>query len=192
MAGEQRFFVTGLPRSRTAWCANFLSHGGAVCWHDGLANCASLDHFAAKLDAAPICGDSDSGLVFFHKALRERYPDAQWAVIWRDPEAVVASLLAMEPYPGIPAITSDAAWNVVSAGLLAMEEIASDPRVLSVPFSDLATRAGARALWWHCLRDAVPWDERRWDALRHMNVQVRSGEMAISLHAASQLFGRAA
>ena len=187
-----KFFITGLPRSRTAWCANFLTSGDSFCWHDGLANCRSLDEFEKRMEAATLCGDSDSGLVFFYDELRERYRDAQWAIVRRPAEEVVRSLLAMEPYEGIPAITEADARALVENASERLEKIALDPRVLSLSASDLSTREGARALWWHCLRDRSPWNDARWQQLRDMNVTVRSGDIALSLATAAQLFGKEA
>ena len=187
-----KFFVTGLPRSRTAWCANFLTAGDAFCWHDGLANCRSLDQFGTRMDVAAVCGDSDSGLVFFYDELRARYPEAQWAIVRRAPEEVVKSLLAMEPYAGVPAITEADARAMVANATARLDAIASDARVLSLAVGDLSTREGARALWWHCLLDSTPWNSARWQQLRDMNVTVRSGDIALSLAMASQLFGKEA
>lgn len=190
MAGK--FFITGLPRSRTAWCANFMTAGDAFCYHDGLANCRTLDDFARKMDAHPVSGDSDSGLVFFVDELRDRYPDAQWAVLRRDPAEVVRSLVSMPPYQNLPRIEEDAAEAMVAAATVKLDKLAAEPGVLSVRVEELSTREGARALWWHCLRDRVPWETARWEMLRDLRVTVASERVNVSVTAAAALFGRAA
>jgi hypothetical protein len=190
MAGK--FFVTGLPRSRTAWAANFLSVAPAFCWHDGLANTPSLEAFQKKMETAEICGDSDSGLAFFYDELRALYPKARWVVLRRDPEEVVVSLVRMHPYLGMPTINAHEARGMVEAASQHLDRIAADPATLELRWSDLSLREGARALWWHCLRDEVAWRNERWEQLRDMNVTVRSADIALSLTMATKLFGRAA
>ena len=36
------FFVTGLPRSRTAWMSVFLTHGPSICLHEPTTRCGSM------------------------------------------------------------------------------------------------------------------------------------------------------
>jgi hypothetical protein len=187
-----RFFITGLPRSRTAWTANFLSVAPAFCWHDGLSNTPSLKAFQTKMEAHEICGDSDSGLPFFYDELREMYPEANWVVLRRDPEEVVVSLARMNPYFGMPRINVEEARSMVTASSKQLDKIASNSKTLELRWSDLSLRESARSLWWHCLRDAVPWRNERWEQLRDMNVTVRSADITLSLTMATKLFGRAA
>ena len=55
----KRFFITGLPRSRTAWMAAFMTSGNAVCLHEPRNWAAMWNH-----DGAQHVGISDSGLGF--------------------------------------------------------------------------------------------------------------------------------
>lgn len=191
MAG--RFFITGLPRSMTAWCANFFSTGDVFCYHDGLANCASLDEFGKKLEAFEVCGDADSGLAWFYDDLRGLYPDAQWAVIRRNDCEVIESLMAMPAYHGIPKMTRSQCEEVVSDLTARLAKISADPRVLTMHTTDLLKREGARALWWHCLRDCSAWNNQRWAQLRDLRVTVIPQRVSISARAAESLFsGKAA
>ena len=55
------FFITGIPRSRTAWLAAFLSQD-RLCFHEGFNGCYSLDAYKKKLGENN--GDSNTGLVY--------------------------------------------------------------------------------------------------------------------------------
>lgn len=56
------FLVLGLPRSRTAWLANFLTYDGLFCYHEGLNGCNSIGDYVDKIGTN---GDSNTGLMFF-------------------------------------------------------------------------------------------------------------------------------
>lgn len=43
------FFITGLPRSRTAWLANFFSTGDVFCWHEAMADIKSKAQYWERL-----------------------------------------------------------------------------------------------------------------------------------------------
>lgn len=185
-----KFFITGLPRSMTAWCANLFTTGDSFCYHDGLANCGSLAEFGKKLHAHEVCGDADSGLAYFYDDLSELYPDAQWAVIRREPADVVASLVAMEPYAGLAGFTQQAASDTVSDLLPHLDRIASSSRVLTLTTKDLLNREGARALWWHCLRECSIWNTARWTQLRDFRVTVKPEQISLSLEKARSLLAQ--
>jgi len=77
------FFVAGLPRSRTAWLANFLTCGERFCFHEALNGCDSIEQYRQKL--GPDKGDSSTGLMLID--LNKLYPDAPVVIIESDPEA---------------------------------------------------------------------------------------------------------
>lgn len=57
------FLILGLPRSRTAWLANFMTHDGFFCSHEGLNGCPSLFVYRDKFTNG--MGDSNTGLALF-------------------------------------------------------------------------------------------------------------------------------
>ncbi len=57
------FLILGLPRSRTAWLANFFTYGGLRCMHEGLNGCRSVDEYLSKFDGS--VGDASTGLATF-------------------------------------------------------------------------------------------------------------------------------
>lgn len=79
------FLILGLPRSRTAWLANFLSYDGFHCSHEGLNGCKSIAEYKSKFVWQH--GDASTGLVMFD--FEERFKDFKIVIIDRDIAAAV-------------------------------------------------------------------------------------------------------
>lgn len=103
------FFITGLPRSRTSWLANWFTWGTSHCLHDAIRlypRAADLkDHLESLgADGFEYVGNSDSSLPWIAEAMIETFPRARWLFIERDPEEAAASFQAYmhrEPYQGM-------------------------------------------------------------------------------------------
>lgn len=63
---SERFFITGLPRSRTAWMAAYCSHGRTLCFHEPITQIETLTDLRRIYDSPYYdhVGISDSGLGF--------------------------------------------------------------------------------------------------------------------------------
>lgn len=86
-------FITGLPRSRSAWFANLLTWGDSFVYHDGFDDCETFDDFKEKLDIPyRVVGNSDPANVLFWKRIVAEWPDATWIVIERGVNDVYASI----------------------------------------------------------------------------------------------------
>jgi hypothetical protein len=179
------FFITGLPRSRTAWLANFFTTGPSYCAHDALLGCADLGAFAKRMESLPgsIRGDSDSGLALFAPALMARYPDARWAVVQRSPDEVAESLHRMPAYPGLERTTRSEAQAVVEMTQRHLYPLMSDLRTKLFTFESLGTATGLYAMWEWLLRGRVEWCPERAAMLQSMRVTVIP-ERALFDHAA--------
>ena len=70
------FFILGLPRSRTAWLANFLTYDDLFCYHEGIDGCSSMDEYKDKIGND---GDSCTGLVMLD--IDRYFPDAKKVII---------------------------------------------------------------------------------------------------------------
>lgn len=70
------FFITGLPRSRTAWFSAFMTASGYPCMHEGINHCETLDEYKNKVAYA-----SDSNTGFF--IVPNPYPDRPLLIIHR-------------------------------------------------------------------------------------------------------------
>lgn len=63
------FLILGLPRSRTAWLANFMTTDGLFCYHEAIDGCNSMSEYAEKVKGK---GDSDTALALFD--YQEHFP----------------------------------------------------------------------------------------------------------------------
>lgn len=58
---NNKFFITGLPRSRTAWFSAFMTASGYPCLHEGLNGCKSITEYKEKIKNK---SDSNTGFIF--------------------------------------------------------------------------------------------------------------------------------
>jgi len=73
------FFVVGLPRSRTAWLANFLTYEHH-CYHEGMNGCQSIADYRNKLGNDK--GDASTALMLID--LNAMFPKAPVVIIDSD------------------------------------------------------------------------------------------------------------
>lgn len=57
---NDKFFITGLPRSRTAWFSAFMTASGYMCLHEGLNGCRSIEEYKKKIKHV---SDSNTGII---------------------------------------------------------------------------------------------------------------------------------
>jgi hypothetical protein len=162
------FFIASLPRSRTAWLANFLTFGDSFCYHEALKYCAAgeLKKFF-EATGSKFVGDSDSGLPFFIDDVMNQFPDGKLVVIERDPAPVVKSLERVFPDTGTDF------REVVSKTQTALERLKTKYHPHVVPFDGLSDRDVCKKLWNYCL-PGVPFDERRWKMLDLLTVEIQT------------------
>ena len=156
------FFIAGLPRSRTAWLANFLTTDESFCYHELTADCLDLaempEHF--RRTGRRLVGDADTSLALLYKPIKKLFPGARWAVIERPVEEVEKSLrddLGITLDPGL-----------LDLLLENLEIIKRDALVVS--FNDF-TESTARFIWAWCL-PGIDFDEARWKLLDPLLIQL--------------------
>lgn len=74
-----KFLILGLPRSRTAWLANFLTYDDLFCYHEGTDGCNSISEYKDKVKGK---GDSNTGLIFYNP--EKLFPETKIIVIDSD------------------------------------------------------------------------------------------------------------
>lgn len=179
-AGTSPFIVFGLPRSRTKWLSRFLSYGAWRSHHDLPVSVGSLDHLLAEL-GQPHVGSTETGLAVAWRSIRERFPEARFAVVRRSVAEVETSArrFGWEFPPGY-----------LHAQNARLDEIAAQPGTLSVDFADLANEGACRAMFEHCLRQ--PFERAWWKKFEHQNIQIdmhaRRRELGLRLADMSNLF----
>jgi len=81
---SNKFVITGLPRSRTAWFAAYLTQGDVLCYHEAFYN-------NLPLEGAPYVGTADCGYALKDWGIGEH----KLVVIHREPESVASSMRAI-------------------------------------------------------------------------------------------------
>lgn len=91
---KQVFFTVSLPRSGTAWLANYFTYGPSYCYHEPCVDCSSLDDLCRKIDNTPrkIVGVADTMVPLFIPKIAKRYPSAKYIIITRPEDDVRLSL----------------------------------------------------------------------------------------------------
>jgi len=155
------FVVFALPRSRTAWLAQWLgSVAGAPVAHDLAIESDTIDAWLEVLFRG-VRGTVETGAVEGWPILRRAIPDCRIAVVLRPLAQVVASLKAM----GLPVPLAD-----LERRAAALEEVAREPGALVLQYNALADPRACAVLQEHCL--GLPFDWLTWLAFERRNVQL--------------------
>ncbi len=132
------FLITGYPRSRTAWLANFLSYGSSFCHHEPVVHTAveKLPQLLENTKTETV-GISDSTALLYFNDFLTAFPLTKIVLVKRDSQEVVKSLLRL----GFDFRSG------VSKFEQAFREIEKRHEVLTVPFGALP----AAEIWDYCV-----------------------------------------
>ncbi len=146
------FLVLGLPRSRTAWLANFLSYDEMTCTHEGINGFRTLEEYRNSF--TPNMGDANTGLALFKF---ERYfKDFKKVIIER--EADHAIRYSKEMF----GLESDVAMTTIRDRLKRIQG-------LHIPFDEIDSRL--EEIWDYV--SPAQFNEKRAEMLIGFDVQVR-------------------
>ena len=151
-----RFFVTGLPRSRTAWLAKFFTTGDVYCMHEGLNLYPDMPSLANAMSGSKkVYGDSDSALCLTE--FQEVFT-APTLIIERDRDEVLDSLVNLY-----------GRHTIVIRLIDIMISKLRDLDGLRIPFNEIDSRL--EEIWQHCVGDG--YDPERGNTMRMQNIQTR-------------------
>ncbi len=85
------FFITGLPRSRTAWLSVLFTTEHFTCLHEGIRLCDDFDSYLKMMHGYGAEGDSSSALIAIADKVIQEFPDSNWLIIQRFPNECAAS-----------------------------------------------------------------------------------------------------
>lgn len=92
MEGD-RFLITGLPRSRTAWFSAFMTASGYYCIHEGLNGCKSVSEYKGKIKYA---SDANTGYAYTGQIIDDRPTVIIHKYNHETPAGVVSSLKSIK------------------------------------------------------------------------------------------------
>lgn len=150
---EPPFIIYGLPRSRTAWLADFLTYGDWSCFHETTLHMRSIADIQTFLAREKV-GTSETAAAPGWRLIHHYSPDIRAVVVKRAPEDALASMLQLGISYDMPELKRILAYLV-----RIMDEISDQPNVLTIDYDDLATEGGCAAVFEHCLpyRFDRPW-----------------------------------
>lgn len=158
-----RFFITGLPRSRTAWMAAWMSSCGIHCHHEALSRSATKEDYLAamSLNGYPAVGNSDCAI-----ALAPELIDGRLVIIERDPGDVIASLVR---------IYGDENKEKIAIAVGDLSDAIDHLDGLRIAFHELDDRLSD--IWEYCI--GYGFDPRRAEQFMRLNIQTRVDPMTV-------------
>lgn len=163
------YFVTALPRSRTAWLANLFTHGDSFCHHQLVTKCDSVDDYIGKLkaDTHPIVGDCGNLVLACSNRLMEEFPDAHWMFVYRNSMDCVTSYNRL--FTGRVATEGEFADRTQL--MISTQSELPQPLGISLAYEELDSERMMKMAWTH-LTGSVDWDSVRFKMLCDFNVTV--------------------
>lgn len=156
-----KFMVLALPRSRTAWMAEWLGFDGRFAvGHDLAVECSALQDFEDAIDS--VDGSVETGAMLGWRLLRAWYPEMRLGVVHRNVGHVLASLAKLglgQAYAPDMLARAEMLWA-----------LSSEPGVESLTFEALDDERAAARLWEHLLR--IDWDYEWWKDCCARNIQI--------------------
>jgi hypothetical protein len=164
----ERFIIGGLPRSGTAWIANFLSlHDGVFCWHEAIQYGKRFGTYTEAIDSplrsgAVVVGDSTTGIMENFDAVQ-----AKRFFIVRNPDACKQS------YRKCLGKVVDREWDSIYRNALRWMNLHNPVKIL---FDDIFSKNMdmARRACRYLLEETagVPWNEDIFQLAYETEVQI--------------------
>jgi len=161
-----RFFITGLPRSRTAWLSNFFTYKDSYCFHELInygSNYMELHHVMANR-AESYIGTADCGVPFYFDDIVQLSELWRLAIVERDPIDVFNSLTAFF------GTLNDEQKKFFDMSLEKLEILKNryDPHIIK--YEDLDNITEIEHLWYHLI-PGLHFDPDRYTMINRMNIQ---------------------
>lgn len=153
------FIILGLPRSRTAWLAHFLSYGEWLCLHEEARHWRSMEDIKV-LAAMPCLGLCETSIAQFWRLIP---PGWKVVIVRRPPVEVEASLAKL-----------GCNMSLVRPWLVRQDQKLSQlavrrPNVVQVQYDEILLESTCKAIFEYCL--AKPFDRQWYSRLAHVNIQ---------------------
>lgn len=154
------FFVTGMPRSRTAWLAAWLTTDTTLCLHDSTANALPpvQPGIRAGLSGPEVC------MAF--RDFTACWPSAPWLVVHRT-DAARSFEDVMRRHLDVSVQLVNEWW---AQRLKVLHEVTRSTKTMIVDFYQLNDEETAARIWQHLLPEK-PIDWARWRMLSQLNIQ---------------------
>jgi hypothetical protein len=159
------YFITGFPRSRTSWLANFFTYKDSYCYHELSRQGRNVYDLVAKMSTRKesYVGTSDCGFSFYYEDILKLLPNSKIVIIERDIEDVKDSL---SEFVG--------GWNdklndIIDITNKKLSELSSKYDCKFVNYISLEDKYIIRGLWEYLIPE-IEWDEERFNQLDETRV----------------------
>lgn len=184
---KEFFFITGFPRSRTAWLANLFTWGNSFCFHDPTKYGISPLRVAEVLQrsAALYTGASDSGLARMARPMRRIFPRARWLIVHRpkgDAQDSFERFFNARPYRGmkvpIARKAMEQTFDELEKDILDLRKLLAPGTFIETDFEDLDSKLVLEEAW-RFLTPANRWDGLRCEEMQMLDVNVRPEKVSL-------------
>ena len=160
-----KFFITGLPRSRTAWLSTFFTGDNCFCYHEVLRVSNGFDDAIQKLlnRKEMYVGNSDSSLPIWIDKIDHILKHSPIVIIERDIDEVTNSLTNLfgdYDYTGI-----------LDSTLEHIEIIKDRYNYISIDYNELSKQSCLETIWNFCT-PKIPFDKDKFETLRTINISI--------------------
>lgn len=170
------FFIVALPRSRTAWLANFLTYGDSFCFHDGIGY-HGVEGLRSRMLTLPvkIAGSSDTCAMFFIDKILSVFPETKIIAVNRDVDEVSDSLKRC-------GLDDNASTDLMK---MTFEKVINYAADIVIEYNDINKKA---ASLWEYITD-TECDLNRLEMLKSMNIQITKETIEMIKNTASLIRG---
>ncbi len=186
--------LTGLPRFRSAWLSNFLTHGSGLmhCHHDLFKDAPTVVEMANVLrdGKSLMVGNADSAIPLIGVELdrwlfNDSLIEARWVFVRRDKQQALESFQkfnSQEPYPLIEKITMEGAtkaFDILEEKLNELMAAVPSERKMVVHYDNLGKENVMRDIW-RFVAGSVAFPEARWKMLETFRINVIPSKITIN------------
>ena len=166
------FFITGLPRTRSAWSSHYFNTEDSYCLHEftgRLKDISEAKNFL-KSKGKLISGSADSALVYYQDEIEKQFGiDVPIVIVKRDTLEVLDSLHKTFPC-GILDIKCKEYGDILIDGEILLNNMAERfTNVMTIPFNMLSDEATMRDVHRHI---GIPFDKERFEYFDLMNISI--------------------
>ena len=160
-----KFFITGLPRSRTAWLASFFTGNNSFCYHEMLRISSGFEDGIKKMlnRKEMYVGNSDSSLPIWMDKIDHILRDSPIVIIERDIDEVANSLTNLFGHNDFT--------KMLDTTLEGLEIIKNKYNYISVDYNKLSEQSCLEMIWGFCTPE-LPFDKDKFEMLKTINISL--------------------
>ncbi len=168
------FVIIGLPRSMTAWLANWFTTAKSICYHEGIIHYGELDNLLRYVKFNPdICfGDSSSGIPLTCSDELIKMKDTfNIGYVYRDYSDCLKSFIKVNPDPSVIDMT-----KVMETVNKSLQNILSNVEFIKIDYDDILKESKFKEFH-EALTPSIPFDPTRYKILKDLNITQKVAEV---------------